>query len=94
VGDHAKRVFPDRRIHRRRVERQQIAEHVILRPQLLVHGIRKIRVRRHEQAQAGGIGDVKPLEQQLFRDGKDRRVRPNRQRERDRGDERETGVLA
>ena len=85
VREHALRVIADSRIHRRRVERQQIAEYLILRAQLLVHRIRKAGIRRREQTQVGGVRDVQSLEQQLFCDRKDRRVRPNRQCERRRG---------
>ena len=78
MHEHALRVVTRRRIHRRHVERHEVAEHLILRAQLLVHGIREVSVRRRDQAQVGGVGDIKPLEQQLFCDGKDCRVGPNR----------------
>ena len=67
---------------------------MILRAQLLVDGIREVGVRRGEQPQVCGVGDVEPLEQQLFGDGKDCRVRPDRQRERDHRDDREPWALA
>jgi hypothetical protein len=76
------------------MKRQQIAEHPVLRAQLLVDGVREIGIDRGEQAQIGGVGNVEPREQQLFRNRKDGGVRPDCQRERDGHEKREPGTLA
>lgn len=76
------------------MKRQQIAEDPVLRAQLLVDGIRQTGIDRGEQTQIGGVGNVEPREQQLFRYRKDARVRADRQRERDGHDKGEPGTLA
>jgi hypothetical protein len=94
VRKRALRVVADGRVHRRLVEGQQVAQHLVLRPQLLVNRVGEAGIRGRQQAQAGGMGNIEPLEQQRLGDGEDRRIGRDRQCERRGGDEREPGAPA
>jgi hypothetical protein len=100
MREHALRIVSHSRIHGGDVECEEISENLTVRAELFVNregkaGRRRVvsATRPGEKTQIGGVGNGKPLVQKLFGDRENRRIRANRKRERQGGDNREAAAV-